>query len=60
MRNSYRLLVAMMLALTVAFGSIGLVACDGGSTDNSSSTGSASSSSSQDNCYGDDLPKMNK
>ena len=41
-------LLAWVLAITLAFASLGLAACGGNSTQE------------QDNCYGDDLPVVNE
>lgn len=61
--HSQNIIVTAALVAALSLCSVSLFAC-GGSSDASASVGSAasqpSSSASQDNCYGDDLPKLNK
>lgn len=42
-------IIALLLALVMAFGALSLAGCGGGS-----------SSSEQDNCYGEDMPVINE
>lgn len=63
--NCKKLILSVALAAVFAFGSVSLVACGSSSSGASSSSSAAATSQSasagsQDNCYGDDLPKINK
>ncbi|MBQ9057566.1 MAG: hypothetical protein IJ125_00085 [Atopobiaceae bacterium] len=59
MNSSTNKLLSLILAIVIAFASISMIACGGGSQNGSQSEHSASAEESQDNCYGDDLPALN-
>ena len=54
------ILIAAVLAVALSLSSVSLFACGGSSSSSSAASSQATSSASQDNCYGDDLPKVNK
>ena len=55
--NILKKLAVIMLAALMCAGSLALTGC-GGSDDSSSAT--TEQATTQDNCYGDDLPVVNK
>ena len=51
-----RMLLALLLALSLGFSTTALVGCGGDEPQQSA----AAADDEQDNCYGDDLPAVNK
>lgn len=65
MRPSASKISAILLCLTLAFGTMALAGCGGGSNEGGSNEGGSAGTAQtapdeQDNCYGDDLPAINE